>query len=320
MNLQLFEFDDFEDSDYFVFECVVVVLCSIWVSVVVNFGFMMIQIVVGLLICLQGLVVDGIYLLLDLVVDFVVLLVSYYSCKGVDEDYFYGYYCYEIVVLLVLGLLLLVVGLGMLWVVIGKFQQFDDILFVYLVVFWVVGVVLMVKELLFCYMFVVVKWVKLSMLVVNVWYVCLDVVLLLVVGLGIVGNFVGYLLLDFIVVVIVGFMVFKMGWEFGWDVLYDLMDWVVDEEEVVVICQILEEVLGVKGVYDLRMCKMGDMIVVDVYMEVDVQLSVEVGYDIVVEVWCCVMQCYCVFNVMIYVDLWWCFDWDYEVVLWLLQV
>ena len=89
---------------------------------------------------------------------------------------------------------------------------------------WVAGGALVAKELLFRYMLSVAKRVKSSMLVANAWHARSDAASSLVVGIGIVGNLAGYPILDPIAALIVGFMVAKMGWEFGWDALHDLMD------------------------------------------------------------------------------------------------
>ena len=102
----------------------------------------------------------------------------------------------------------------------------------------------------------------------------------LVVALGIVGNLLGYPLLDPVAALIVGLMVTKMGWEFGWDALNDLMDRSVSEEQIARIQEILERTPGVQGVHDLRTRKMGDMIMVDAHLEVDGDLSVREGHDI----------------------------------------
>ncbi|HEU6454323.1 MAG TPA: cation diffusion facilitator family transporter [Roseateles sp.] len=315
MNLQPPEPDDPEDSDHSAPERAAAASRSTWVSVAVNLGLTTTQIVAGLLTRSQGLVADGIHSLSDLVADFVVLLASHHSRKGADEDHPYGHHRYETAASLVLGLLLLAVGLGMLWAAIGKLQQPDDIPPVHLAALWVAGAALTAKELLFRYMLAVAKRVKSSMLVANAWHARSDAASSLVVGLGIVGNLAGYPLLDPIAAAIVGFMVSKMGWEFGWDALHDLMDRAVDEEEAAAIRQTLEEAPGVKGVHDLRTRKMGDMIVVDAHMEVDAQLSVEAGHDIAVEARRRVMQRHRVLNVMTHVDPWRRPDRDHEAVL-----
>jgi cation diffusion facilitator family transporter len=125
-----------------------------------------------------------------------------------------------------------------------------------------------------------------------------------VVGVGIVGNLAGYPILDPIAALIVGFMVAKMGWEFGWDALHDLMDRAVDDQEVEAIRRTLGETPGVRNVHDLRTRKMGDMIVVDAHLEVDASISVEAGHDIAVQARVRVLQRHRVLNLMTHVDPW----------------
>lgn len=314
MDLQPPTPDDPEDADHAAPERAAAASRSTWVSVAVNLALTTVQIAAGLLTRSQGLVADGIHSLSDLVADFVVLLASHHSRKDADEDHPYGHHRYETAASLVLGLLLLAVGLGMLWAAIGKLEQPAAIPPVHLAALWVAGAALTAKELLFRYMLAVAKRVKSSMLVANAWHARSDAASSLVVGLGIVGNLAGYPLLDPIAAAIVGFMVSKMGWEFGWDALHDLMDRAVDEEEAAAIRGTLEGVPGVLGVHDLRTRKMGDMVVVDAHMEVDARLSVEAGHDIAVEARRRVMQRHRVLNVMTHVDPWRRPDQDHEAV------
>ena len=139
---------------------------------------------------------------------------------------------------------------------------------------------LVAKELLFRYMLAAAERVRSSMLVANAWHARSDAASSLVVALGIVGNLMGYPLLDPVAALIVGLMVTKMGWEFGWDALNDLMDRSASEEQIRRIHDILAGTPGVHGVHDLRTRKMGDMIMVDAHLEVDGDLSVREGHDI----------------------------------------
>ena len=122
------------------------------------------------------------------------------------------------------------------------------------------------------------------------------------VGLGIIGNLAGYPILDPIAALIVGFMISKMGWEFGWEALNDLMDRGVNEEEAQAIHNTLLETPGVDGVHDVRTRKMGDMVVVDAHIEVDALLTVEAGHNIAVEARRRVLQRHRVLNLMAHVD------------------
>ena len=117
-----------------------------------------------------------------------------------------------------------------------------------------------------------------SMLVANAWHARSDAASSLVVGIGIAGNLAGYPLLDPIAALIVGLMIVKMDWGFSWEALHELMDRGIDEQEVAAITSTLAETPGVMGVHDLRTRKMGDMIVVDVHIEVDATITVEAGH------------------------------------------
>ncbi|OYT87596.1 MAG: cation-efflux pump [Burkholderiales bacterium PBB6] len=275
---------------------------STWVSVAVNVLLTALQISVGLLTKSQALVADGIHSLSDLIADFVVLLASHHSQKDADEDHPYGHQRYETAASLVLGALLLAVGGGMLWSAFLKLENPDSVPIVHVTALWVAAGALVAKELLFRYMLAVAKRVKSSMLVANAWHARSDAASSLVVGLGIIGNLAGYPILDPIAALIVGFMVARMGWEFGWDALHDLMDRAVDDEEVQAIRSTLAGSPGILGVHDLRTRKMGDMIVVDVHLEVDAQLTVEAGHDIAVEARQRVLQRHRVINLMTHVD------------------
>lgn len=275
-----------------------------WVSVGVNLVLTVLQVVVGILTRSQALVADGIHSLSDLVADFVVLLASRHSQKDADDDHPYGHQRFETGASLALGLLLLLVGAGILWSAVGKLQSPEDIPVVHQAALWVAVFTLFAKEGLFRYMLKVAKQVKSSMLVANAWHARSDAASSLVVALGIVGNLAGYPILDPISALIVGFLIVRMGWSFGWDALHDLMDRAVDDTEVQAIRETLLATDGVQNVHDLRTRKMGDMIVVDVHLEVMHDLNVEQAHDISVSARDRVLQRHRVIHVMTHLDPW----------------
>ena len=296
--------DDPDDAPYSLAERAAAATRSTWVSVGVNFLLTCTQIVVGILAKSQGLVADGIHSLSDLIADFVVLFASHHGKKDADEDHPYGHQRFETAASLVLGVLLLAVGVGMLWSAFRKLEDPASVPTVRVVALWVAVGALATKELLFRYMLLVAKRIKSSMLVANAWHARSDAASSLVVSIGIIGNLAGYPILDPIAALIVGFMVARMGWEFGWDALHDLMDRAIDEQEVTAIRGTLVETPGVFGVHDIRTRKMGDMIVVDAHLEVDAAISVEAGHDIAVLARQRVMQRHRVLNLMTHVDPW----------------
>ncbi|WP_242071112.1 cation diffusion facilitator family transporter, partial [Klebsiella variicola] len=203
---------------------------------------------------------------------------------------------------LILGTILFIVGIGMLWSAANKMQQPDDIPQVHIVALWVALAALVIKELLFRYMLAVATRVKSTMLVANAWHARSDAASSLVVAIGIIGSLSGFKLLDPVAALVVGLIVTRMGYSFMSDSLHDLMDRAVDIETENSIKTTLLSTPGVEGIHDLKTRKMGDLVVVDVHLEIDGDLSVKVGHDIAVLARKSVLDNHHVLNVMTHVD------------------
>ena len=273
-----------------------------WVSVVVNLCLSILQILIGIFSKSQGLVADGIHSLSDLVADFIVLIANHFSQKDADDDHPFGHYRFENAASFVLGLLLVGVGVGMSISAINKIMHHGQIAQVHSVAIYVAATALIAKELLFRYMLRIAKQVKSSMLVANAWHARSDAASSLVVMVGIIGNLMGYPILDPIAALIVGCIILKMGVEFGWEALSDLMDRAADEHEVEAIRQTFLTTTGISGVHNIRSRKMGDMIIVDAHIEVEGSLSVREGHDIAVNVRNQIMQKHRVIDVITHID------------------
>jgi len=272
------------------------------VSVVVNIVLSAVQITIGVFSASQGLIADGIHSLSDLLSDFVVLLANHQSKKAADEDHQYGHLRYENAASFVLGMFLLVVGIGMLWSAVVKIQNPDQIPKVHAIAIWVALFGLVAKESLFRYMLSVAEKIRSSMLIANAWHARSDAASSLVVSIGIGGNLLGYHLFDPIAALVVGLMIARMGWKFAWNAMSDLMDRAVSPEEFEAIRTTLKESPGVLGLHDMRTRKVGDLIIVDVHLELDGTLTVMDGHHIASEARNRVMQRHPVLDVMTHVD------------------
>lgn len=275
---------------------------STLVSFVVNLGLTVSQVFAGIVSGSQGLIADGIHSLADLVSDLVVLFANHHSGKEADEDHHYGHQRYETAASLFLGVSLLVVGVGMLIKSGEKIIYPSPSGLISIMALYVGLGSLVTKELLFRYMLTVAKRVRSSMLVANAWHARSDAASSLVVSVGIVGALLGYSILDSVGALVVGLMVAKAGWKFSWEALHDLMDRAVSEEEHRQIVSIIQATSGVKGCHDLKTRKMGDMILVDVHIEVDSTATVQVGHDIALEAANRVIAQMPVLNVMTHID------------------
>ncbi len=296
--------DDPEDSAHSADERTRAAVRSTWVSIVVNAVLIVVQLAVGLWAHSQALVADAMHSLSDLVSDFVVLLAGKHSRKAADDDHPYGHARFENAGSLALGALLLAVGVGMLWSALRKLEAPSEIAQVHAAALGVACITLVCKEGLFRYMLAVAKRVRSSLLVSNAWHARSDAASSLVVGLGIGGNLLGFPLLDPIAAAIVGFLIARMGWTFGWNALSDLMDRGASAEEVEAIHRTAAATPGVHAVHDLRTRKMGDLLVVDMHLEVDRSLTVEQGHDIALAARDAVLARHSVLRVMTHVDPW----------------
>ena len=227
---------------------------------------------------------------------------SYKSKKNPDDDHHYGHHRYENGASLILGTILFIVGIGMLWSAVNKMKQPDDIPQVHIVALWVALAALVIKELLFRYMLAVATRVKSTMLVANAWHARSDAASSLVVAIGIICSLSGFKLLDPVAALVVGLIVTRMGYSFMSDSLHDLMDRSVDIETENKIKTTLLSTPGVEGIHDLKTRKMGDLVVVDVHLEINGNLSVKVGHDIAVLARKSVLDNHHVLNVMTHVD------------------
>lgn len=256
---------------------------STLVSVVVNVVLTSVQGAVGVLAGSQALLADAIHSLSDLISDFVVLFVNRHSAKAPDADHPYGHHRFETAASLALGMLLLGVGAGMLWSAVGKLEHAATAAPVGIVALWVALGALAAKELLFRYMLSEARRVRSSMLAANAWHARSDAASSLVVAAGIGGNLLGYRMLDPVAAMVVGLMVTRMGWQFGWRALHDLMDGAADAGTIDEIRRKMLEAPGVLGLHELRTRKLGDMVAVDVHLEIDGALTVTQGHAIAVD-------------------------------------
>ncbi len=273
-------------------------LVSVWVNTLLS----AIQIAVGIFSHSQGLIADGLHSLTDLMSDFAVLVANKQSKKVADADHQYGHLRYENAASLLLGILVLVVGVGMLWSAVLKIQDSEHIPAVHMTALWVVLLALVLKEALFRYMFSVAQRLRSSLLIANAWHARSDAASSLVVAIGIIGNLLGYLFLDAVAALVVGILIARTGWKFAWNALSDLMDRAVSVEEYEAIRQTLLETPGVLGLHDMRTRRVGDLIIVDVHLELDANLTVMQGHHIANEASKRTLQQHPVLHVMTHVD------------------
>lgn len=272
------------------------------VSVAVNLVLTVVQVIVGVLAHSQALVADAIHTLSDLLADGVVLAANAQSRKAPDADHQYGHLRFETAASTILGVLLMVVGAGMLWRAFGYLQHPGDIPQVHPTALIVALLAIACKETLFRYMLKVGERIRSTMLVANAWHARSDAASSLVVALGIMANLAGFPIADPLAALVVGLMIARMGWKFFSTSFADLMDRAVDTETENRIRGHLLATPGVLGIHDLKTRKLGDMIWVEVDIEMDGGLSIAEGHEIAVQARARVMEHEHVLDVMTHFD------------------
>jgi cation diffusion facilitator family transporter len=251
-----------------------------WVSVGVNVCLTVLQIGVGLFAHAQSLVADGFHSLSDLVADFLVLVANFHSRHPADEAHPYGHRRIETAASLALGLILFGTGAAILWYAAGRIQHLDALPAVAPVAFWTALATIAAKEGLFRYMLHVGERLRSPMLVANAWHARSDAASSLVAACGIGGSLLGMRWLDPLAAVIVGFMILRMGWEFAWEALRELMDEGLSPQALEEIRATLRDTPGVVDVHDLRTRRMAHEALVDAHIRVDGRISVSEGHRI----------------------------------------
>ncbi|MDX3896254.1 cation diffusion facilitator family transporter [Pusillimonas sp.] len=272
------------------------------VSVAVNLVLTAVQVVVGVLAHSQALVADAIHTLSDLLADGVVLAANAQSRKAPDAGHQYGHLRFETAASMILGVLLMVVGAGLLWRAFGNLQSPADIPKVHPAALFVALLAIACKETLFRYMLKVGERIRSTMLIANAWHARSDAASSLVVALGIIANLAGFPMADPLAALVVGLMIARMGWKFFAGSFADLMDRAVDTDTENRIRGHLLATPGVLGIHDLKTRKLGDMIWVEVDIEMDGSLSIAEGHEIAVRARARVMENEPVLDVMTHFD------------------
>jgi cation diffusion facilitator family transporter len=256
---------------------------STLVSVAINLALTALQLAIGLFAHSQALVADAIHSLSDLLSDGVVLVANKHSQKAPDADHHYGHHRFETAASLAVGAMLLAVGAGMLWSSFITLQTPAAISEVHSIALATALLTLLSKELLFRYLLRVAQRVRSSMLAANAWHARSDAASSLVVAIGILANLAGFHLADPLAALVVGLMIIRMGWKFFYSAFNDLTDAAVDEKTEERIRNHLVTTPGVHNVHGLKTRKMGDLIWVEVDLEMDGRLTIEQGHAIAVE-------------------------------------
>jgi len=252
----------------------VTVICAL-----VNALLGLIKLVGGVFFHSHALVADGVHSFSDLITDFMVVFASKYGSQDADDSHPYGHQRIETAATLMLALLLILAGAGIAWdsideLINGAVENPGGLAII------IALLSILANEALFHYTHHIGQRIQSSLVLANAWHHRSDAAASLVVALGLLGALFGFAYLDAIAAIIVGCMIIKMGIDYGWDSVKELVDTAVEPEVLKQIETIISSVDGVKKIHQLRSRLMGGDILIDVHVLVSPHISVSEGHYI----------------------------------------
>jgi cation diffusion facilitator family transporter len=251
-----------------------------WASVVLNLLLTIVQLIVGWVAHSQSLIAHGLHSFSDLLSDFLVLWANHQGAHPADAAHPYGHARIETAATLVLGISLTLVGGGILLVAGQQLTHIGDVPAVEPLALWIALLTLAAKEGLFHYLKAVAQRVRSAVMMANAWHTRADAASALVVAVGIGGSLLGWPFLDLLAAVLVGFMILKIGLQFAWEALRELVDTGLADEDVAMIRGTLRATPGVVDLHDLRTRRMAHRVLIDVHLQVDGNITVFAGHAI----------------------------------------
>lgn len=208
-----------------------------------------------------------------------VLLASKYGSIDADESHPYGHQRIETAATLLLSLLLISAGIGIAW------DSIYDLLHSnYIKPKWptlpIIFISIMSNEILFHYTLYIGRQINSKLIKANAWHHRSDAAASLVVLIGLIGSILGYSALDALAAIIVGLLIVKMGWDYAWNSVKELVDTAVNPELTSKIEEVIQGVDGVEKIHQLRTRSMGEDVLIDVHILVSPKISVSEGHYI----------------------------------------
>lgn len=243
-------------------------------------GFLgLVKLLGGFLFHSHGLIADGVHSFSDLITDVMVLFASKYGSLDADESHPYGHQRIETAATLFLALLLSLAGFGIAWDAFDELFHSNATTPNWLSLPIILSSIL-INELLFHYTRHVGVRINSQLIIANAWHHRSDAASSLVVLIGIIGSLMGFAYLDAVAAVVVGLMIIKMGWDYGWNSVKELVDTAVSPELLAQIEQVIQHIDGVKKIHQLRTRSMGNDVLIDVHIIVFPKISVSEGHYI----------------------------------------
>lgn len=254
------------------------------IGMILDAALGIIKCIVGALFHSQALIVDGIHSFTDVASDLVVIAVMKVSRQAPDENHPYGHQRIETIGTMVLGSILIAVGGALAWdnilrMLAGGVTEAPEWPVLAAAVVSVIG-----KEWIFRYTRHIGQLIRSDLIIANAWHSRTDAFSSVIVVLSTVGAMLGYIWLDALAAIIIAIIVGRIGWQFTWDSVRELVDTGLSPEDTSMLTDTAMKTEGVRNVHELRSRRMGHDILLDIHLQVRPEISVSEGHHIGMQV------------------------------------
>ena len=255
-------------------------------SAIINTILGIIKIIVGILGNSSALVADGIHSFSDLPIDFALIIGFKTSVKSPDEKHNYGHGKIETLLSQFIGIILLIIGIGIIWISIEKIIYVIEGNILEKPHFTTLIAALMsiiTKEFLYHYTKSVGKRINSQAIIINAWHHRSDALssVATLIGIGfafILGD--EWTILDPIAGIIISLIIFNISIKTIWQSVREFIETSIDESEIKNIKNIIESKEEVKFYHNLKTRKIGRYIAIDLHIKVEPNLTVEESHNI----------------------------------------
>ncbi len=247
---------------------------------ILDFFLGVIKVVMGVIFYSQSLIIDGIHSFSDIFTDLFVILVAKYSHDHPDEEHPYGHARFETLGTVVIGVS--IIALAVFLVIdnvdifikgeVRPIPQWPTLLAALLSIIgkeWIYRKTLYVGEKL-----------NSQLIIANAWHSRSDAFTSVLVFIGLIFAINGITVADLIVAIVLSIFIGKIGWDFVWKSIEELVDTSLAKDKRLEIEKLILSIDGVHGLHNLRSRKLGNNAILDVNIEVSPFISVSEGHEI----------------------------------------
>ena len=239
------------------------------------------KVIIGYFFNSHALITDGIHSFSDLFTDGFVLIISKISTEGPDENHPYGHGKFETIGSVGIGILIFLVGVLLaidnVYLIINPPKE---ILKPGTITLIIAALSVILKEAIFQYTKRVAKKIDSQILLANAWHSRTDALSSIIVFIGLLLSILGLPMADFFVSIIVAFFIGKVGIDFIFNGVSELVDTSIAKEKIQFFEKEILKNPSVLDVHNFRSRMISNQMFFDVNIVVNSFVSVSEGHEV----------------------------------------